>query len=200
MMRLSVERMAAATAWDALVHRYCEPHRAYHNLSHILALLRHMEAVSAHVCNRDAVELTIWFHDVIYDTHAADNEEQSAAFARRTMQTLGIAPILISPVEDCILATKKHEVSSPDIADQPTFLDMDLAILGAREEVYRRYAQAIRAEYGWVPADEYKKGRSQVLNRFLARPALFFTHTMAAQFEIAARKNIEQELQELPTL
>lgn len=194
---LSPDRAAADATWDALVRHYSEPHRAYHNLSHIMALLRQAEAERAHINRLEVVEFAIWFHDAIYDTRAHDNEQRSAAWAHHALQVMGIDPHIIVPVEQCILATHRHEVSAPQIADLPLFLDMDMAILGAPNEIYRQYSQLIRAEYGWVPEPRYRSGRAEILKRFIDRPALFFTPMMAARFEARARHNIEWELQEL---
>ncbi|HYD59242.1 MAG TPA: N-methyl-D-aspartate receptor NMDAR2C subunit [Noviherbaspirillum sp.] len=199
MTHLGADRAAADSAWDAIVRHYSEPQRAYHNLSHVMALLRLADTERQHINRPEVVELAIWFHDVIYDTRAHDNELRSSNWAAHAMRTMRIDSHLIAPVERCILATQRHEVSSPGVADLPLFLDIDLAILGAAEEAYHRYAQMIRAEYDWVPDEVYRAGRAQVLQRFLDRPVLYFTAPMAARFDARARQNIAWELQELST-
>ncbi|WP_136415072.1 hypothetical protein [Herbaspirillum sp. ST 5-3] len=200
MTHLASDRAAADSAWEVLVKHYAEPHRAYHNLSHIMALLRHADAERAHMARPEVVELAIWFHDLIYDTRAMDNEQRSASWAHHAMHAMRIDTDLIPPVEQCILATQRHEVPSAQIADLPLFLDIDLSILGSSPEIYHRYSQAIRAEYDWVPPQAYRSARVDILQRFLARPALFFTPSMAARFEAQARQNIAWELKELSSL
>jgi predicted metal-dependent HD superfamily phosphohydrolase len=74
---------------------------------------------------------------------------------------------------------------------------MDLAILGAPDELYRQYSEAIRAEYNWVPGPLYRFGRGKVLKRFAQRRTLFFTPAMAARFEAQARRNLDREIREL---
>ena len=64
-----------------LIPIYSSPDRAYHNLAHIQACLSEFEAVRSLASNPTAMQTAIWFHDVIYDTHAHDNEERSADFA-----------------------------------------------------------------------------------------------------------------------
>jgi predicted metal-dependent HD superfamily phosphohydrolase len=187
---------ASEAALALLIRHHSEQHRAYHNLSHVMAMLRHAHANRAHIRSVATVEFAIWFHDAIYDTHAKDNEERSAAFARDAMQKMGVDGDLIAAVESCILATHKHELI-PGVPDLPLFLDLDLAILGAPDAVYRQYSDAIRAEYNWVPTPAYRLGRNQVLNRFAHRATLFFTPAMAARFEAQARRNLEQEISEL---
>ncbi|MGZ7283798.1 HD domain-containing protein, partial [Streptococcus pyogenes] len=68
-----------------------------------------------------------------------------------------------------------HAASSapPTLRDTQVLLDADLAILGASEERYKRYAADIRKEYAWVPEADYRKGRAAVLERFLAAPRLY---------------------------
>jgi predicted metal-dependent HD superfamily phosphohydrolase len=193
---VAAEKTASNATWDTLVRHYSEPQRAYHNLSHIIAMLRHADACRDHVRSAATLGFAIWFHDVIYDTRAKDNEQRSAAFARDAMRRMGVDHSLIASVETCILATQKHE-PAPGVPDLPLFLDLDLAILGSPEAVYRQYSEAIRTEYNWVPGPAYRLGRSKVLKRFAQRPALFFTPVMIARFEAQARRNLAWEIQEL---
>lgn len=197
---LDADRIAADAAWDALVRHYSESHRAYHNLSHIMAMLRHADAERQYMSQPEVVELATWFHDIIYDTHAADNEARSASWAHHAMQAMRIDASLIVPVEQCILATQKHETWPKASGDLHLFLDLDLAILGSSLETYRHYSQAVRAEYSWVPLQAYCAGRSEILRRFVARSSLFFTPSMLARFEAPARHNIAWELKELSSL
>src|SRR5689334_16343460 len=78
-----------ATSAGALFHRlvesYSEPQRAYHNLSHIKALLRQAEAYENVIDNLQAVGFAVWFHDAIYNTRENDNEERSAELARQSL-------------------------------------------------------------------------------------------------------------------
>lgn len=194
---LAKDLAASDVVWNALVQRYSEAHRAYHNLSHVSALLRLMEEVRPHIEQPEVVGLAIWFHDVIYDPRAKDNEVRSAAWARDALQAMQVDECLIAPVDQCILATQRHEVPPQSIPDLPLFLDLDLAILGAPEHQYRHYCSVIRTEYGWVPDDAYCSGRALILQRFLARPHLYFTRQMADRYEHTARHNIALELREL---
>jgi predicted metal-dependent HD superfamily phosphohydrolase len=197
---IDADPAASDTTWDALRKHYSEPHRAYHNLSHILALLRHADAEHAQIVQPETVELAIWFHDVIYDTRARDNEERSAIWACDALHAMGAGTELSAAVATCIRATQGHEASTSALPDLPLFLDIDLAILGAPEDVYDHYSRAIRAEYGWVGETAYKAGRGEVLKRFLARPALFHIPSIANRLEGRARHNIARELQQLASI
>jgi predicted metal-dependent HD superfamily phosphohydrolase len=188
--------LARHAAFALLREKYAEKHRAYHNLSHIRALLEHAESFRHELESYDTVAFAIWFHDAIYNTKRNDNEEKSAELAAETSGKLLLPRELITAVEQMILATKKHELLN-DSADLKLFLDFDLSILGTSAEVYQRYSQAIRKEYSWVPYFLYRKGRKKVLESFLKREQLYFTEAMKARYETQAQQNLERELGQL---
>lgn len=192
------ERSSSAShaAFALLSEKYSEKHRAYHNLSHIRALLTHAESFCHELQNYEAVAFAIWFHDAIYNTKRNDNEEKSAELGEEMLSQLSVPREMIAASKQMILATKKHELLN-DSADLKCFLDFDLSILGTSAEVYEQYSQAIRKEYSWVPYFLYRKGRKKVLESFLKRERLYFTDAMKARSEVQARQNIENELKQL---
>ena len=177
-----------------LLARYGEAHRAYHNAAHVAAVLATAETVRGLATDFAAVEMAICFHDVIYDPRAKDNEAQSAAVARRWLAQMGWEEGRMAAVESLIMATQHHQ---PQTADAQIVVDADLAILGAEPAAYDVYAQAIRREYSWVAEADYRHGRAQVLQQFLARPHIYHTAPLQAQYETAARANLEREIGEL---
>lgn len=188
---------AARRVGAELLARYAEPQRRYHGLGHVEALLRLLEGELTLVHEHATVAYAIWFHDAVYDPRAHDNEEQSAALARRAMQEMALPRSLIDAVETCVLATRGHQLTSGDVVDLPVFLDLDLSILAAPEPDYENYRRQIRAEYEWVPEPVYRNGRARLLAAFLERPRLYFTPALAARWEECARSNMARELQEL---
>ena len=188
------DESAAVFAW--LVDHYSAAGRAYHNLSHVRALLTMCAETAADCADADAVRFAIWFHDCVYDTTRHDNEERSADLAERELARLSVSPETVAAVRAMILATKTHHADGGDAAMQ-WFLDLDLAILGSAPEIYRAYSAAIRREYEWVPELVYKRERRKVLERFLARGAIYFTDAAARKFEAAARLNLAAEIDEL---
>lgn len=193
---MGVERSSARPLFADLTTRYTAPERHYHNLDHIAHCLE-TAATLQHVAHDYwAIQLAIWFHDVIYDTRAHDNEAQSAAYAAQALQAIGVSPTRIETVEKLILATEHHSAAASDM-DAHILLDADLAILGSDVECYRRYARAIRREYGWVPDAAYRAGRVQVLTRFLQRERIYFTGQLHDSLEESARQNIAAELKQL---
>lgn len=173
-----------------LAVRYSGPQRHYHTQEHLAAMMRLLGEASP------ALQFAVWFHDAVYDTHAADNEERSVALAEEMLPALYIPADVRAETGRLIMLTKRHSTSAED-SDGCRLLDADLAILGAPTDEYERYARAIRQEYEWVPVDDYRRGRRRVLETFLQRPALYFTDAMREQREDRARENLRREIASL---
>lgn len=177
--------------WRMLSCAYDHPARAYHNLNHIADCLLQFDAWRHLVDRPVPLEFAIWFHDLIYDTHAADNEERSAAAASSFLSGSGFG----TDVADLILATKHDgRVLAGDAA---LLCDIDLSIFGRTTETYDAYAAAIRQEYSWVPSAEYIKGRTRVLEIFLSRSRIFRLDPLEADYGPRARENIRNEIKRL---
>jgi predicted metal-dependent HD superfamily phosphohydrolase len=185
-----------AGSFQVLKEKYSEKSRFYHNLSHVKALLNLSESLNNKIREHNAIRFAIWFHDVIYDTKRSDNEEESAGLASETMAKLHVNLETINFVRELILATKDHSGENlPD--DARLFLDMDLAILGTSEDVYKEYSKAIREEYFWVHESMYRTGRENVLRSFIQRERIYLTDEMKATHEEQARENINNEIKSL---
>ena len=177
--------------WELLRSHYGEAHRAYHNLTHIADCLQRLDTFAGQKEQPKAMELAIWFHDVVYDPHASDNELKSAELAVDFLGEKSLSP----QVRELILATRHGK--EPLQGDLALISDIDLSILGSEPEVYRRYASAIRSEYAFVPEDQYTAGRSRVLSGFLERPHLFSLPSFRDSLESAARRNLAAEIDAL---
>lgn len=193
---LGMAEIAAEQVWGKLAVSYGANGRFYHNLSHIEEMLDVAEQLRDVAEDFTAVQLAIWFHDVIYDPRRSDNEAQSAAHAVQILHPLGVSGAMLSKVSDLILATKSHETAVND-SDYFVLLDADLAILGAGPKQYQAYAQAIRREYSFVPDAAYRAGRTAVLQRFLARSPFYFTKWMRQNREDAVIRNLTWEIERL---
>ncbi|MCX7303309.1 MAG: hypothetical protein NTV73_03065 [Hyphomicrobiales bacterium] len=174
---------------------YRSPDRHYHGLAHIAALLALLDEHRAEFADPEAVEAAIWFHDAIYDSRRSDNEARSAALAADKLSRAD--PERLPRILAMIEATATHAL--PGLAgkakhDAAFFLDMDLAILGTEPTAFDAYEAAVRREYAWVEEAAWRSGRAAVLQRFLARPAIFHTHTFRQRYEQMARANIARSL------
>jgi predicted metal-dependent HD superfamily phosphohydrolase len=176
--------------FEDLRQHYAGPGRFYHTLDHIGAMLETVASLASFARNLNALKLAVWLHDVIYDSRASDNEERSAEYAEQVCEKLSI--LAAREVASLILKTKTHEAG--DDSDAQVLIDADFAILGASESTYRAYADQIRQEHAWVPEPDYRMGRRQVLERFLARPKVFH---LLAHLEEPAHRNIAAEISRL---
>lgn len=179
--------------FEQLRRAYSARSRAYHNLSHVRALLDLRQRFTEQLQQPATVDLAIWFHDAVYQARRKDNEERSVALARESLTDLGVPAPIVDAVAAMIHATKRHAPDGLD-ADGRLFLDLDLSILGSDPASYQKYAAAIRREYWWVPAPLYRDGRRRVLESFLQRERLYFTDALFAEREAQARKNVTNEL------
>ncbi len=185
---------AARAAFAAVAANYSAPERHYHTLDHVRDVLD--TAISlwgAAAPPPPELLLAAWLHDVVYDTHAADNEERSADYARSLLRPLGVPEGLLDETARLILLTKGHRAEAGDRPGQ-VLLDADLAVLGADGPAYDRYAAAIRREYAWVPETDYRAGRARVLEGFLSRPRIYHTAAMRARAGPQARLNLRREI------
>lgn len=193
----SMDQLAAKvdqTLFQELDTLYSEPTRFYHDKTHVAECLANFQPYREQAMHPAEIEVAIWYHDAIYDTKAPDNEEQSAALAERALGSARVANDSITRIVEMILATKTHEVSSPDSA---LMVDIDLGILGTPAEVFETYDQNIRKEYHWVPLELYGPGRVKVLQSFLERDVIYHTKQIQSLYEAQARTNLTNKLAEL---
>ncbi len=184
----------AYPAFDTLVAAYSAPERHYHNLQHLAEMFRVADRLSSQVEEPPALHLAIWFHDAVYDSRAKDNERRSGELAVDLLGPIGVPASAIERIVQMIWATQLGDEQPAAARDTRVLLDADLAILGATEARYARYAQEVRQEYAWVPEVDYRAGRAAVLEHFLARPRIYLTDVLFDEGEQHARENLRAEL------
>lgn len=185
---------------DEIAAMHAGPARGYHGWPHPLALLRlHHETVDS-FDDPDAVAAAILLHDAIYDPRRTDNETRSATLAIEIL-TPHLPEARVARVRRLIEATASHTIAADtptdEIADMKLFLDMDLSILGAPEADFDAYESGVRHEYRHIEGADFAAGRAAILEKFLARPHLYFTDWGRARFEAKARKNLARSLKSL---
>jgi predicted metal-dependent HD superfamily phosphohydrolase len=180
----------------ALVAAYAEPHRRYHGLAHITFLLDEIDRRECYVADVSLLRLAAWFHDAIYDPLAKDNEERSAAWARRELVLRGTPHSRAEAVAALIVKTKSHHAGEAS-PDEALFLDMDFAILGADRAIYAAYSDNIHAEYAAIPEPAFRAGRVAFLEGVLAQGRMFRTELYESELAVAARGNIAWEIARL---
>lgn len=176
---------------NQLLQAYEQPQRYYHTLQHLGECLQWLEAVYQDLQNPSTVELALWFHDVIYEPTAKDNEERSADLFCTLFEN-HLSPELVQQVCYWILCTKKHQSTTDH--DLKILLDIDLAILGASSARFFEYEIQIQHEYSWVDFSTYRSKRAQILNEFYQQTPLYQTHFFQDKLEQQAKQNLENYL------
>ena len=177
-----------------LAAAYAQPGRHYHTRRHIGACLRELQRWREIAESANEIAVALWFHDAVYDTHRTDNEARSADWACRYLEAARAPHDVIERIAAMIRATASHLA---DDADTALLIDIDLAILGASPRAFAAYDRAIRAEYAWVPEQEYIPARRRVLAAFLERTTLYQTAPLRECYEARARTNLTRLLKKL---
>ena len=176
---------------------YAEPGRHYHGIAHLDDCLTQLAAAPGLVeADARILRWAVLWHDAVYDARRSDNEEASAALARRELQRCGVDKAQIDEVERLILLTKGHRVEERDRLGA-LLVSIDLSILGSSAERYRAYAEAVRREYAHVPEEAWRSARAAVLERLLDADPLFPDAGFRERLEAAARRNRVEELSSL---
>lgn len=182
--------------WREILSAYTNTNRHYHTLEHLADLFNQADQFSTQIEDFDTLELSIWYHDIIYQCLRKDNEEKSALFAKYRLEAINYPRQKLVRCYDQINATKKHELpeKSNDL-DTALLLDFDLSILGSDWSTYQKYGDKIRKEYAIFPNFLYNRGRKKVLKQFLGRPKIYQTSYFIDKYETAARANLSRELE-----
>ena len=135
--------------------------------------------------------MAIWFHDVIYNPQANDNEQQSAAYMKQVLESVLVAEQM-EKIYAWILATQAH--APPANLDLAYLLDIDLAILASNPIRFAEYERQIQQEYAWVEPLLYAQKRQQVLRHFLEMQPLYQTPLFQKRYERLAKQNLAQAL------
>lgn len=178
--------------WARLIGRWSEPHRRYHGIAHLSAVLMFVDEYAENADDPDAVRLAAWYHDAIYDPRGSDNEEQSASLAESELAALGLSSALVAEVARLIRLTATHDPSEDD-RNGAVLADADLLVLSSPPEAYAIYANAIRMEYAHVSDRDFRAGRKAVLDKLLAATRLYRLADLQS-LEAAARANMTAEI------
>jgi len=182
----------ARDCWAGLITRWSEPHRRYHGIGHLSAVMLFLDEYGNHATDLDAVRLAAWYHDAIYDPRGVDNEERSAELAVDELGALGIPSDRVDEVVRLVRLTARHDPNDGD-RNGELLNDADLMVLSSPPEAYVAYLNAIREEYAHVPDPEFRAGRAAVLESLLETPSVYRLAGLAPM-EAVARRNMTAEL------
>jgi len=184
---------AVSRAGDDLLARWTEPHRHYHTVDHLQAVIGLVEDNAGAATDLTAVRLAAWFHDAVYEPTRVDNEEASALLAESVLPELRVSLAQVAEIARLVRLTATHD-PMPGDRNGGLLTDADLAILAAPPETYRAYTVAIRREYGHLDDATFAAGRAGVLSNLLSLPRLFHTASLRDRWEDVARYNLTAEL------
>jgi predicted metal-dependent HD superfamily phosphohydrolase len=194
----TLAELGASATYDIypdLASAYAAPERVYHTADHIEHCLAHFQHHREIAGQPAQIEIALWFHDAIYDTRRADNEQRSADWARNFLGRARVEPACIERIGALIIATRHN--AAVDDPDQQLLIDIDLGILGQSSAAFAVHDAAIRREYAWVPWPRYVEARVAVLTGFLNRSSIYSTPRFVARCEAQARRNIAHAIAKL---
>jgi predicted metal-dependent HD superfamily phosphohydrolase len=189
---LAGDSPTSRTEWAAVVDAWGQPHRRYHDLAHLAAVLGIVGRLGEAAHDPGAVRLAAWYHDVAYDPRRSDNEAVSAERARAGLRGL-VPEDRVEEVVRLVLLTAGHDPAPAD-ANGAVLCDADLAVLAGPPDAYAAYASAVREEYGHLSDAEFTAGRIVVLGHLLGLETLFRLPAVAGEWEPRARANLTAEL------
>ena len=123
----------AEEVYDAVHQHYSEAGRHYHTPAHVEHCLRQFDLARERLDNADAVEMAVWFHDIIYSTavSSGDNERASAelfksragesfeqAFTERVYRLIMVTTHSETPVDndECFMVARLANETKDDVA------------------------------------------------------------------------------------
>lgn len=183
--------------WENLISYYNSPQRYYHNLDHIHQMLLLSDQYDLKITNKKTFNISIFYHDVIYDVSRSDNELKSWELSKHLLSGL-IPSNELNLIKTYILATKNHKFNSNSNIN--LLLDFDLFTLGKSWNEYLEYTKQIRKEYAIYTDQLYIPGRINVLRHFLCSKYIYKTKDFQDKYENQARNNLNKELKYLISL
>ncbi len=170
-----------------LIDSYSEPQRFYHTLDHIKHCLSLFNKIRSEVENPEALELAIWYHDVVYTPGAKDNEQLSADQFMVTSNGV-FDDALRDTIYRHIMATV-HDGSEVKDTDTQYMLDIDLSSFGQAWPEFIRDSDNLRLEKKGQPDDEFYKNQAAFQDKLFGQPRIFKSDYFYDKLETQARQN-----------
>jgi predicted metal-dependent HD superfamily phosphohydrolase len=188
--------------FEGIVARYKEPGRRYHTLGHITCCFIEYDEVAYLASNPHLLAFKIFLHDVFYtigrkEEGPPSDEAASAGIAVLMLAIAGINSSLQDDVRTGILCTTHKPEHAPATFDDKLLVDIDLSIIGQSEKRFAWYERRIREEFSWVPEEDFRMGRANILASFDARSPLYYNWHFQNKFERRAHRNLKRSIKEL---
>lgn len=182
-----------------LIDRWTEPERRYHDVSHLVDLLQHVDELNQECHDLHAVRLAAWYHGAVFDAaesaayaqRGGEDEAASAEVAREDLLALGLPEKSVDRVAAMVAGLARHAAPRESV-DAAVLSDADLAILASDPQRYRSYLSRVREEYSHIPTRDYLEARRAIVEKLLARERLY-TSPLGTSWERQARENLTAE-------
>jgi predicted metal-dependent HD superfamily phosphohydrolase len=174
--------------WTQLSEYYSEPYRFYHTRDHILYCLDKFDRIKDKLKYPEAVEMAIWYHDIIYDVTARDNEIQSALYFQNLARPY-LSEDYIDKVSQLILATIHN--TDPKDTDTAYLQDIDLSSFGETWGNFLNDGDNLRKETPHLTDEQYYDGKIIFFQMLLNRERIYFSDYFYNCYEETARRNIQ---------
>ena len=184
----------ASVVFSRLEQHYAEPHRYYHTSSHIDHCLRQVDFISVDYADRDAVELAIWFHDVIYEIGDPKNEENSAKWFMQ-VSSGELKDSIREQVNRLVMVTQ-HNVQ-PEKEDEKYVVDIDLSGFGMPWPEFSADSLRVRQEFPEVSDGVFENKHRMFLEMLASRDFFFCTTLFRNMYESQAKYNVREKLSRL---
>ncbi|MEM7207273.1 MAG: metal-dependent hydrolase [Pseudomonadota bacterium] len=176
--------------YQLLMDAYSEPQRVYHTLEHIEHCMKLFDSVYDRIDDADAVELSIWFHDVVYEPGAKDNEVLSARLFME--QSKGVfEDEFRRRVEGHIMATLHCGHRLTDY-DSKYMVDIDLSSFGMPWAEFKHDSDKVRKEMQHQSDREFYARQASFQRGLLSQPRFYQTDYFFDKLELQARQNLEE--------
>lgn len=180
----------SAEIHQMLLDAYSEPQRHYHTLDHIEQCLGMFDACKSLARNADALELAVWFHDVVFEPDQPENERRSADLYLEL--TRDIQPDeLRSLVARLVMATL-HDGSSLQDHDARYMVDIDLSSFGLSWPAFLEDSRNLRLESAHLSDAEYYRKKKNFQACLLAKERFYLSDFFAERLEAQARSNLSR--------
>ncbi len=178
-----------------LLDGYGESPRYYHTLEHIEHCLRMFDACKSRLQQPDAVELAVWFHDVVFEPGRCDNERLSADLYLQ--YSAGVHDEATRDLVDRLIMATLHNGDSLTDADAAYMVDIDLSSFGLSWQEFLRDSENLRRENAHLDDAEYYRKQTGFQSCLLSRDRFFRSDFFAGRYEQRARENLARYFAEL---
>lgn len=186
---------SSSTIHQRLVDAYNEPQRHYHTLAHIDHCLAIFDQCKSLATNPDALEIAVWFHDVIFEPGKHDNEALSAELYQDL--STGVHDNEFRSLVGRLIMATLHDGSSLDDSDAGYMVDIDLSSFGLPWQDFLRDSQHLREENAQLSDTEYYRRTGDFQACLLEKPRFYVTDFFCQRYEQQARDNLAKYFEQL---